>query len=59
MRKAFTKRIKITKTGKLLYRQAGQNHFNAKESKKAQKRKKAFSSFSPGVERKMRVYQNS
>ena len=57
--KSLKKRIKITKTGKFLHRQAGQNHFNAKESKKAQKRKKAFSSFSPGVERKMRVYQHS
>lgn len=29
--KSFTKRIKITRTGKLVARRAGQNHFNAKE----------------------------
>lgn len=30
--KSFSKRIKITKTGKLISRKPGQNHFNAKES---------------------------
>ncbi len=29
--KSFTKRIKITRKGKLVSRKAGQNHFNAKE----------------------------
>jgi len=29
--KSYTKRIKITKSGKLLVRKSGQNHFNAKE----------------------------
>lgn len=31
--KAFTKRIKITRNGKLVARKPGQNHFNAKESR--------------------------
>lgn len=31
--KAFTKRIKITRRGKLIARKPGQNHFNAKESR--------------------------
>lgn len=31
-KKSLTKRIKITKTGKLLTRKPGQNHFNAKRS---------------------------
>ena len=31
--KSFTKRIKVTKRGKLVARKAGQNHFNAKESR--------------------------
>ena len=40
--KSFTKRIKITKTGKLLTRTPGGNHFNAKESRSKQlKRKKS------------------
>lgn len=29
--KSYTKRLKVTKNGKILSRKAGQNHFNAKE----------------------------
>ncbi|MFA6459523.1 MAG: 50S ribosomal protein L35 [Candidatus Paceibacterota bacterium] len=29
--KSFSKRLKVTKNGKILARKAGQNHFNAKE----------------------------
>lgn len=31
--KSFSKRIKVTRKGKLLARSPGQNHFNAKESR--------------------------
>lgn len=31
--KAFAKRIRLTKTGKLLSRPTGQNHFRAKKSR--------------------------
>ena len=31
--KSFTKRIKISRNGKLTARKPGQNHFNAKESR--------------------------
>ena len=34
--KAFTKRVKVTKSGKLLARHGGKNHFNAKESRNKQ-----------------------
>ena len=34
--KAFTKRLKITRTGKVIARKPGQNHFNAKESRSSQ-----------------------
>lgn len=34
--KSYLKRIKVTKNGKLVARKAGQNHFNAKESRKTQ-----------------------
>lgn len=34
--KSFTKRIKITRRGKLIARKPGQNHFNAKESRAKQ-----------------------
>ena len=30
--KSYTKRIRVTKNGKLLARKPGQNHFNAKQS---------------------------
>jgi ribosomal protein L35 len=30
--KSYTKRIKVTKNGKLVARRPGQNHFNAKQS---------------------------
>lgn len=29
--KSYTKRLKLTKSGKLVARRTGQNHFNAKE----------------------------
>lgn len=34
--KSFTKRIKVTKTGKALARKAGTNHFLAKQSRSNQ-----------------------
>jgi ribosomal protein L35 len=34
--KSFTKRIKITRTGKIIARKPGQNHFNAKEDRAGQ-----------------------
>ncbi len=34
--KSYSKRLKITRTGKILARKGGQNHFNAKESRAKQ-----------------------
>jgi len=34
--KSLTKRLKITRTGKVLRRGAGQDHFNAKEKRSTQ-----------------------
>lgn len=34
--KSFTKRLKLTKNGKVLARRGGKNHFNAKESRAGQ-----------------------
>lgn len=34
--KSFLKRLKVTKNGKLIGRATGQNHFNAKESRRSQ-----------------------
>ena len=30
--KSYTKRLKVTRTGKILARKPGQNHYNAKDS---------------------------
>jgi ribosomal protein L35 len=38
--KSFTKRLKVSKNGKISARKTGQNHFNAKESRRAQLAKK-------------------
>ncbi|HUD04217.1 MAG TPA: 50S ribosomal protein L35 [Candidatus Paceibacterota bacterium] len=37
--KSFSKRLKVTKNGKVLARKPGQNHFNAKESSRSQMQK--------------------
>ena len=34
--KSFTKRLRITKNGKVLMRKAGQNHFRAKQNRRSQ-----------------------
>lgn len=34
--KSFTKRLKITRKGKIIARKPGQNHFNAKENRSTQ-----------------------
>lgn len=34
--KSFTKRLKITRRGKIIARKPGQNHFNAKEKRSTQ-----------------------
>jgi ribosomal protein L35 len=34
--KSYSKRLKLTKNGKVLSRKAGFNHFNAKQSRRAQ-----------------------
>jgi len=56
MRKAVLKRIKFTKTGKLIYRHARQNHFNAKESRRKQMRNRKMQQFSKVLERKIKAY---
>jgi ribosomal protein L35 len=38
--KSFTKRIKVTKNGKLVTRRQGQNHFNARQTGRQRLRRK-------------------
>lgn len=56
MRKAVTKRIKFTKNGKILRRRAGQNHFNAKASRRTQLRQKKMVGFSKTWDKKIKRY---
>ena len=43
--KSFTKRLKVTKKGKVVARKSGHNHFNAKESRSKQLDKKRGQEF--------------
>lgn len=40
--KSFSKRLKVTRNGKILARKPGQNHFNAKESRVSQLAKRSM-----------------
>jgi ribosomal protein L35 len=40
--KSYLKRLKVTKSGKILARKAGQNHFNAKERTQVGARKSGY-----------------
>lgn len=52
--KSFTKRLKVTKTGKILARKPGQNHFNAKARRSKQLAGKRTSDFSMTAKEKSR-----
>lgn len=43
--KSYTKRLKVSKNGKIKARKPGQNHFNAKESRGSQLAKKRSADF--------------
>jgi len=45
-KKSFSKRIKVTKNGKLLIRKGGQNHFNSRDSGKVTNKKRRDSNLS-------------
>lgn len=51
--KSILKRIRVTRRGKLIRRVAGQNHFNAKESRRAQRRKQALLPFPKSMRRQI------
>ena len=54
--KSFSKRIKVTKNGKLIARRAGQNHFNSKESRRSQLNKKRSVPFHMTPKEKSRFF---
>ena len=43
--KSYSKRLRVTKKGKIIARAPGQNHFNAKESGKGRMRRRRAVSF--------------
>ena len=43
--KSYAKRLKVTKSGKLLARKSGQDHFNAKERRATKSAKKRDTEF--------------
>lgn len=43
--KSYVKRLKITKSGKILAKKPGVNHFNAKESRESQLKRKRWTNF--------------
>lgn len=55
-KKMVLKRIKITKTGKLLHRKAGLNHFNAKAARKVQLRGKGTVAFPQAIDQRVKTY---
>ncbi|MEK7390592.1 MAG: 50S ribosomal protein L35 [Patescibacteria group bacterium] len=57
--KSFLKRLKITRTGKILARKPGKNHFNAKESRRIQLNKKRMLPFNVTNKIKSRYLINS
>lgn len=56
--KSLSKRLKITRTGKILARHGGQNHFNAKASRKKQLGRKKLMSISMNTKAKSRFLAN-
>ena len=57
--KSYTKRLKVTKNGKVLARGTGQNHFNAKESRRTQLKKKRMIAFPMSNKEKSRFLINA
>jgi ribosomal protein L35 len=45
-KKSFSKRVKVTKNGKMLIRKGGQDHFNSRDSGKVTKKKRRDSDLS-------------
>ncbi len=58
-RKSIKKRFKITKNKKVFHRNCGQNHLNAKESRKKTKNKRKDKKLSKGFRKTVRQAINS
>lgn len=58
-RKTIAKRIKVTSSGKLLKRKAGQDHFNSRESGNTTRSKRRDVSLSPAFVRSLKTLMNA
>lgn len=54
--KAISKRVRVTKTGKLLKRKSGQDHFNARESGKVTRNKRSDKQVPKTLEKNIKTY---
>jgi len=57
--KSFSKRMKVTKNGKILVRKSGHDHFNAKESRTKQLGKRKTTGFVMKNKTKSRFLPNT
>ena len=55
-KKALTKRFKITKTGKILRRLSGQNHYRAKKTGEARRKGRKWIQISPSEVKKIKRF---
>ncbi len=55
-KKALTKRFKITKTGKILRRLSGQNHYRAKKSGQARRKGRKWIAISQSETKRIKRY---
>ena len=55
-KKALTKRFKITKTGKILRRLSGQNHYRAKKSGQARRKGRKWIPISKSETKRIKRY---
>ncbi len=57
--KSYTKRIKVTKNGKLLARKAGQNHFNSRQTGRQRLNRKRTQAITMSARAKNRFLANA
>jgi len=55
-RKSLLKRFKITKSGKVLHRPIGQDHYLAKKSSKIKRKKRKLVPLSPSLAKKVKKF---
>lgn len=54
--KAISKRVRVTKTGKLLKRTSGQDHFNSRESGKVTRNKRRDKQVPKTLEKNLKTF---